>query len=518
MKIYIICDDADVVGGVSKFVTHMEKLLRSNNVPVEVISRYRDSDSKTNFTYLYPRSYRADLQLQAKGDSAAEVRVKEAKTLAHAKMSRIMKTMTERDVLFAVQIGALVEAFNCGYWQQCKPYTVFQYHGAYEYARKQSYFKLLTRALKHVDCSIFLTSEDKSAFAKNGASNPTTVANGIELATQPPTPLSDRPNIAVFMGRLHPEKSPLELIEAWNKLGSKSDGWELHIYGDGILRSAVCEAASEAPLNNIAVRGRTNAPIQVFSNSKLHLMASHEEGMPMSILEASSVGVPTIAYNAGAGTRELIAQGQTGWYSQVGNVAKLSNNISHYLDLNNASLNEVANANLENVKKYDQTEIDKRWINLFTTRQRRTAQPEAVENLTVETGSLCFEHDLSDTESVNKVVVVTRHKELPNKAFVLVARVFDENGTDVSAEAISWPWSGLLHGNYCNLPAVDEGVGFAELELSITGSATKLILEIHPWGLKRHKADNEIASAWLVCDRVEGGLNVQTSRRFLLRD
>ena len=52
--------------------------------------------------------------------------------------------------------------------------------------------------------------------------------------------------------------------------------------------------------------------VALYQGASVFLLTSHEEGLGMSVLEASSCGLPTVCTDT-AGTRESVADGETGW-------------------------------------------------------------------------------------------------------------------------------------------------------------------------------------------------------------
>jgi len=66
-----------------------------------------------------------------------------------------------------------------------------------------------------------------------------------------------------------------------------------------------------AKLNNISCLGWQVDLNRVMSAINLLVLTSDNEGMPLSVMEAASIGVPTVALNSG-GVSELIVNGVTG--------------------------------------------------------------------------------------------------------------------------------------------------------------------------------------------------------------
>ena len=99
----------------------------------------------------------------------------------------------------------------------------------------------------------------------------------------------------------------------------------LKIYGYGEeyrkkLENLVCHNGMG---NIIEFCGETKRPIDVLRNMDCLLLPSLSEGTPRSILEAASVGVPTIASDVG-GIPDIIINNKTGWIVEAGDVQGLA--------------------------------------------------------------------------------------------------------------------------------------------------------------------------------------------------
>ena len=101
---------------------------------------------------------------------------------------------------------------------------------------------------------------------------------------------------AVYLGRLHPKKRVLELIKAASLLCIEGFPIELDIYGWGdenYTNQVKCLAQAN---NNIVFHGPIydEKKYKALRDSDLFVLPSLSEGLPMAILEAWSVGTPTL--------------------------------------------------------------------------------------------------------------------------------------------------------------------------------------------------------------------------------
>lgn len=105
----------------------------------------------------------------------------------------------------------------------------------------------------------------------------------------------------VYVGRLSDEKNPMRLLEIFNNLYLKNNKIKLGIVGDGGLKNQMEQYVRKNKLEkNIVFLGFMKNPFKVLNSSKLMMMTSKNEGLPMCILESFSCGVPVVSTKVGA--------------------------------------------------------------------------------------------------------------------------------------------------------------------------------------------------------------------------
>ena len=124
------------------------------------------------------------------------------------------------------------------------------------------------------------------------------------------------PDDATVVGsifRFYAEKQPLLWIETAARVSESHHNCHFVVFGEGPLQAEALVAATKSGL-----AGRVHFPGKI-ENSELglslfdvFLLTSKFEGTPNVILEASLLGIPVVATDAG-GTREAIEYGKTGY-------------------------------------------------------------------------------------------------------------------------------------------------------------------------------------------------------------
>ncbi|MDE8650480.1 glycosyltransferase [Novosphingobium album (ex Liu et al. 2023)] len=129
----------------------------------------------------------------------------------------------------------------------------------------------------------------------------TVIPNGIAIPEAAGLPLS--PPTVLSIGRIHPKKNILALVEAWREAGAGKRGWKLVIAGWGAdsdvaaLRAAL-GAAPEAEGMTFLGPVFGDDKERLLRAARCVILPSHSEGLPMAILEAWAAGVPTIMTEA----------------------------------------------------------------------------------------------------------------------------------------------------------------------------------------------------------------------------
>ncbi len=104
----------------------------------------------------------------------------------------------------------------------------------------------------------------------------------------------------IFVGRLIDLKQPLLFIDIIKEIKKKHPNIKAAIIGQGELYEACIEKVKYEQLtNNIDMIGFVNNPFPYIKNSKIAVLPSKFEGLPMSVIEALILSVPVV--NSGVG-------------------------------------------------------------------------------------------------------------------------------------------------------------------------------------------------------------------------
>jgi glycosyltransferase involved in cell wall biosynthesis len=119
-----------------------------------------------------------------------------------------------------------------------------------------------------------------------------------------------------YVGRLHPTKNPIVLVQALGLLASHVN-CELLIIGEGSERDRIESSIRSLGLSEkVRLSGFVQAPDELLTTCHIYAQPSLAEGFGIALVEAMSCGLPVIASAAG-GMRELVENGRTGWLVAV---------------------------------------------------------------------------------------------------------------------------------------------------------------------------------------------------------
>lgn len=114
------------------------------------------------------------------------------------------------------------------------------------------------------------------------------------------------------VARLHPVKNQHLLLHAFAKLCADGMDSRLMFVGDGPLRRNLQELAHLLQVNEkVIFLGNRSDIAELLAAMDIFVLCSFTEGVPLTILEAMSAGLPVIATNVGVNSK-LITNGQNG--------------------------------------------------------------------------------------------------------------------------------------------------------------------------------------------------------------
>lgn len=115
----------------------------------------------------------------------------------------------------------------------------------------------------------------------------------------------------ISVARVDAQKDHETLLRAL--AGLPKGSWNLELVGDGPKLQEIRELAEQLGISqSVSMPGRVNDVAERLAMSQIFVLATHYEGLPISIIEAMRGGLPVIASNVG-GVSELVSDGVNGF-------------------------------------------------------------------------------------------------------------------------------------------------------------------------------------------------------------
>ncbi len=226
--------------------------------------------------------------------------------------------------------GSLIRKFFVTYLSKFfKKKVLFHMHGS----RFELYFKnsnklikfIIRKTLEKADIVIVLSKEwKKRILAMCGQNNVKILYNPTfkkDIKEKKPEKIN-----VLFMGRVGERKGVYDILKAAKLI--QNNNVQINIYGDGEI-DKVKNIIKE---NNISAKVKINGWIsgdnieKAYNNSHIFILPSYNEGLPMSILEAISFGLPVISTDID-GIPEAVEDNLNGYLITPGDYKSLAEKI-----------------------------------------------------------------------------------------------------------------------------------------------------------------------------------------------
>jgi glycosyltransferase involved in cell wall biosynthesis len=227
-------------------------------------------------------------------------------------------------VLVATRPGLAVTAAR---WARPSVLLVAQEH-AFLANHPRAIRRAIRRTYGRLDAVVPLTERDAADYrAVLGARRPTRTRVVTIPSAVPPTSCRSTHGrkVVVAAGRLVPAKGFDRLVPAFAAVSARHPDWTLRIYGSGVERALLAGLVHRHGLDrSVQLMGFAGHLDQELAEASLFVLSSRNEGFPMVLLEAMSVGVPVVSFDCRNGPADLITDGVDGLLVPQGDVAGLA--------------------------------------------------------------------------------------------------------------------------------------------------------------------------------------------------
>ncbi len=372
-KIYITCKKLNH-GGTQKMICNLSNLFITMNYDVEILCTHFFEevayylDDKVEITYLSDQLPEKHISLKkrlknlnfkdfrkdfySKYYLQKKVANKFIKFISNIENSVIISTRNDHTKLvnkYSKENNKLIAQFHCdhttikGYLKDIR----------YQYNRI-NYLLLLTEELKNeVESNLLGYNQNTECLTV-----PNFIINKRDIKN------TKRKKQIITVGRLTSGKGFDRLLLIWEKFIVNNQDYMLKIVGDGEEKEKLIQLAEALNISHsIIFTGSlsNDETVEEIRKSKLFVMTSLREALPMVLLEAITQGTPIIAYDVRVGPRSIIKDGYNGYLVEEGNIEKFVEKLEFLISENDIYSNMSENA-IVSSQQYSEENLKNTWF------------------------------------------------------------------------------------------------------------------------------------------------------------
>ena len=166
------------------------------------------------------------------------------------------------------------------------------------------------------------------------------------------------------------------VINAFKTIADKYDEYILELYGDGIEEDekTLKELAKSCP--RIHFKGKTRDIVGAIQNASIAVLCSDFEGIPNSLLEYMSLGIPSISTDCSPGGAAMIIENyKNGILVNRNSPEDLASAISYMID-NPSEAERMGQEGCKVVSRFSEQKIKNDWLNTLSLFENNSNHPK----------------------------------------------------------------------------------------------------------------------------------------------
>lgn len=228
--------------------------------------------------------------------------------------------------------------------------------------------KFFIHILRSVDAFVAISEEIKEGLLTDGyeQSRIYRIPNFVDISIfYPDRKKETTDKTVIFTGALDKRKGADILLEAWKDVSETFPHGHLIILGNGPMKASLKMKAKDLGISDrVTFAGHVNNVPDYLRRVDLYVLPSLQEGLPNSLLEAMSCGLPVIASKIG-GVVDVVEDGKSGVLFEPGNVLDLSSAMIRLLKDAELRQRLGAEARRRIVESFSIDRIAKEYIKLY---------------------------------------------------------------------------------------------------------------------------------------------------------
>ncbi len=172
--------------------------------------------------------------------------------------------------------------------------------------------------------------------------------------------ISDETTVLLSVGELIPRKNHIEVLRALNQMKDmgQADNIRYLIAGRGRIAKELHDTINDLGLSEIVTMlGFRSDVADIFAASDIYVFPSHQEGLPVALMEAMSVGMPIVCSEI-RGNTDLISEGEGGYLFDSKDSKTLVSAIEHMLNTPVLERKKMGERNIDVMKQFDKDTVN----------------------------------------------------------------------------------------------------------------------------------------------------------------
>ena len=356
MKVLLVCCDYSLSGGSEKVAYRLYKELK-NLIDIKIISVYcqngQSSFDDSDVEYL----------IHEKGSFKKHV-FKAIKLLS--------ETSSKYGADILVSIGVSASYYVCISGKRNHIKTIVCEHSNIENKYYNDLVQLFSRSVSVHKCDRFitLTQEDMDNYIKKYPRYKEKfdyIYNWVEIEDKDKTNLyNSKSKKIITLSRIDRVKGFEYSIKVFEKISRDFPEWCWEVYGDGDKEylNELKDYIEEKKIERFRFLGFCKDINKIYQEASIYCCTSIYEGLPLSLLEAKSYGIPIISFDCKTGPKEIIEDDNDGYLIELGDMDSFAKKLSILMKDDLLRKNMSDNSFL-NMSKFDKNIIIDKWIKLF---------------------------------------------------------------------------------------------------------------------------------------------------------
>lgn len=287
-------------------------------------------------------------------------------------VNRLRKILKEKEIDVIIDVDVLLSLITIRTVRDLKTKVIAWEHYNF-FAKTESKARVWARKLaaRKATAVVTLTEEDVGFYKAHCKCHSKIIAIPNFITSLSEKTANSEQKILLSIGHLNYGKGFDMLLKAWSLVKkADSDGWKLHIVGEGEEKENLINLCKHLQLeNDLLIFPPTTEIEKHFLSASVFVMSSRREGLPMVLIEAKSYGLPIVSFSCQTGPSEIVRDNIDGFLVAPNNIIELKDKLITIMR-NNILRQEMAiNARKDSSRFLAKAIIDK-WEKLLANTEQ----------------------------------------------------------------------------------------------------------------------------------------------------